>query len=147
LTARKLVVVKWVLVATPAYLRRRGHPKDPLELDTHETIGVGSASSPAVWSLDSAGESVDVRVRPRLAVNDVDWAYEAARRGIGIALLPEYACLDELRAGRLRQVLTEWSSGERTIYALYPTPRHLPRKVVAFVEILCRGFQDPHALS
>ena len=147
LIARKLVVVKWVLVATPAYLQRRGQPKDPLELEEHETIGVGSASSPAVWSLDNAGESVDVRIRPRLAVNDIEWAYEAARRGIGIALLPEYACLDDLRAGRLRQVLTEWSSGERTIYVVYPTPRHLSRKVVAFVEMLCRDFQDPHALS
>ena len=85
--------------------------------------------------------------RPRLAVNDVDWAHEAARRGIGIALLPEYACRDDLRAGRLRRVLTAWSSGERTIYALSPTPRHLSRKLVAFVEMLSTGFQDPHALS
>ena len=79
--------------------------------------------------------------------NDVDWAHEAARRGIGIALRPEYACRDDLRAGRLRRVLTAWSSGERTIYALYPGPRHLSRKVVAFVEMLSTGFQRAHALS
>jgi DNA-binding transcriptional LysR family regulator len=94
-----------------------------------------------VWSLANGGESVDVHVRRRLAVNDIDWVHEAARRGIGIALLPEFACREDLQADRLRQVLTEWSSGERPLYALYPTPRHLSRKVVTFIEMLRDGFQ------
>jgi DNA-binding transcriptional LysR family regulator len=143
LIARKVAMVKQVLVAAPAYLRRRGSPGAPLELQEHETIAFGAGPSPSVWSLHNAGESVDVRVRPRLAVNDVDWMHEAARRGIGIALLPEHVCREDLHAGRLRQVLTEWSSGEIPLHALYPTPRHLSRKVVTFIEMLRLGILEP----
>ena len=141
LIARKVAMVKQVLVAAPVYLRRRGRPRTPLELQEHETIAFGSGPSPGVWSLRKAGESVDVRVRPRLAVNDVDWVHDAASRGIGIALLPEYVCREDLHAGRLRQVLTEWSLEETPLHALYPTPRHLSRKVVTFIEMLRDGFQ------
>src|SRR5262249_40811934 len=69
---------------------------------------------------------------------------EAARRGIGIALLPEFACKEDLQAGRLRQVLSEWSSGERPLYALYPTPRHLSREGVAFIDMLSAGLRATH---
>jgi DNA-binding transcriptional LysR family regulator len=60
---------------------------------------------------------------------------------MGIALLPEFACKEDLRAGRLRQVLREWSSGERPLYAVYPTPRHLSRTVVAFIDMLNAGLR------
>jgi DNA-binding transcriptional LysR family regulator len=86
----------------PGYLRRRGNPRGPLEFQEHETIGPRSGPGPAVFSLDNAGESVDVHIRPRLAVDDIDSVHEAARRGIGIALLPEFACREDLQAGRLR---------------------------------------------
>jgi len=38
-------------------------------------------------------------------------------------------------------VLSEWSSGERPLYALYPTPRHLSRTVVAFIDMLSAGLR------
>ena len=145
LIARKLVVVKQVLVAAPEYLRRRGSPRVPMELQEHETIGLGSGPGPRVWSLDNAGGSVDVHVRLRLVANDIDWIHEAASRGIGIALLPEFACREDLQADRLRHVLTKWSLGERPLYALYPTARHLSRNVVAFIEMLSAGLRATHA--
>jgi len=46
LIARKLAVVKQVLVAAPGYLRRRGSPQGPMELQEHETIGVGAGPGP-----------------------------------------------------------------------------------------------------
>lgn len=145
LIARKLAVVKQVLVAAPGYRRRRVSPRRPLDLQNHETIGLGSGSGPVVWSLDNAGESVDVQVRHRLAANDIDWVREAACQGIGIALLPEFACREDLRAGRLRQLLTEWSSGERQLYALYPAARHLSQKVGAFIEMLSAGLRATYS--
>jgi len=86
-----------------------------------------------------------VHVRLRLAANDIDWVHEAAGRGIGIALLPDFACREDLQADRLREVLTKWSSGERPLYALYPTPRHLSRKVVAFIDVLAAGLRATRA--
>ena len=121
---------------------RGGSPRKLMQLQEHETIGLGSEPAPGVWSLDKAGESVDVHVRRRLAVNDIGWVHEAARQGIGIALLPEFACKEDLQAGRLRQVLSEWSSGERPLYALYPTPRHLSQKVTAFIDMLSAGLRS-----
>ena len=118
LIARKFAVVKQVLVAAPAYLRRRGRPRKPMDLEEHETIGLGSGPGPALWSLDKAGESVDVQVRRRLAVNDIGWVHDAVRRGIGIALLPEFACKEDRQAGRRRlggALSTFWNSHSRNL--------------------------------
>jgi DNA-binding transcriptional LysR family regulator len=143
LIARKVGAVKHVLVAAPTYLRRRGNPRTPLDLQEHDTIAYSNRS---VWTLHKNGESAELQVRPRLSVNDVDWTLTAARRGIGIALIPEYTSREDLQAGRIRPVLAEWSS-EETLHALYPTARHLSRKVVAFIEILSAGLRTTHPNS
>jgi DNA-binding transcriptional LysR family regulator len=61
---------------------------------------------------------------------------EAALAGVGIALLPQLVCADDVRTKRLLQVLVDWRSAEIPVHALYPTRRHLSPKVVAFVDLL-----------
>jgi DNA-binding transcriptional LysR family regulator len=58
------------------------------------------------------------------------------RSEIGVARLPEFLCRDEIRKGRLRHLLCDWSSVEAPIHAVYPTARHLSPKVVAFIELV-----------
>jgi DNA-binding transcriptional LysR family regulator len=55
---------------------------------------------------------------------------------LGIALVPRYAVVDDLDAGRLETVLPQYKVGARTLLAVYPRTRVTPRKVAAFVEFL-----------
>lgn len=141
LVARRLGSARSLLVASPAYRKRSGLPEAPAELAAHACIAFGGGAAPRVWTLDSAGKRVDVRVRPRLTVNDLELVREAALGGVGIASLPQMLCADDLRKGRLVHLLAEWASPEVPVHALYPTRRQLAPKVIAFVDLLAERFQ------
>ncbi|MDB4952618.1 MAG: Transcriptional regulator, LysR family [Myxococcales bacterium] len=136
LIARSLGHVSWFLVATPAYLKKRGRPKSPDDLQEHDCLMFGAGSTTVTLRLDHGEQAAQVAVPARLLVNDMDVLYAAAIAGLGIALLPGFRCADDLRARRLDRVLREWSSPSTPVHVVYPTARHLSPKVKSFVEHL-----------
>lgn len=138
LVARSLGTAKAMLVAAPSYCKRHGTPKAPAELGDHACIAFGGGATPHVWILESAGKRVEVRVRPRLTVNDLEIVREAVLAGVGIAWLPQLVCADDLRKRRLRHLLVDWCLAEIPVHVLYPTRRHLSPKVVAFVDLVAK---------
>jgi DNA-binding transcriptional LysR family regulator len=134
LVARSLGVHRLVLVASPAYCREHGTPRAPRDLARHTCIAFMAA--PHVWALEAEGERVEVRVSPRLTVNDLDILAAAAVDGLGIALMPEFVCVEDVRKKRLQRLLPEWCSAAVPLHAVYPTARHLSPKVAAFVELV-----------
>ena len=151
LVARRLGVIRSVLVAAPQYLSERGTPKAARELTRHTCITFGAGSAPNVWSLvpdarEAEGEEAgpqreEVRVTPRFVVNDPETARNAAREGLGIAFLPEFVCTEDLAKRRLRRVLSGLCSAPTPLQAVYPSARHLSPKVVAFIEHLKSNFR------
>jgi len=75
-------------------------------------------------------------VSPRFCANDYDLLRAVAREGFGVALLPEYQCIDDVASGRLTRLLGPWSAREVPVYALYPSSRHLSPKVIALLDLL-----------
>lgn len=140
LVARKLGSIKRVLVAAPAYLRKRGKPRLPDDLTAHACIAFSGGMAPTIWSLEFGDEQASVRVTPRLAVNDFEMMLDAARAGVGIAWVLDFLAREDLRNGALRQVLPDWCSAETPVHAVYPTTRHLSPKVVRFLECLTEHF-------
>ena len=140
LVARSLGVIKRVLVASPAYLRRRGSPRAPGDLMKHSCISFGVGPAPSTWTLHAGERKTEVRISPRFSVNEVELMLETARAGIGIAWIPDFVSAEDLRAGRLRQVLADWCSAETQVHAVYPSARHLSPKVAAFVDIVRERF-------
>lgn len=138
LVARNLGQAKSMLVVAPEYSKRHGVPKTPAELTSHACVAFSGGAAPHVWTLESRGKRVEVRIRPRLTVNDMEIARESALAGVGIACLPELFCADDVRSKRLLHLLADWSFAEIPVHALYPTRRHLSPKVVAFVDLLAK---------
>jgi DNA-binding transcriptional LysR family regulator len=133
LVARKLGVLPALVVASPAYLGKRGTPKTPDDLSRHSCVAFGPRRDTA-WTLVNGDDSAQVKIAARFAVNDFDLLREATIAGLGVALLPELGCVDEMREGRLKRLLPAWSSPETPIHAVYPSTRHLSSKVRAFVD-------------
>lgn len=132
LVARVLTRGEVIAVASPAYLAQRRAPQRPEDLGQHVLIcGFDPAGRPRTrWPL-VGGASVEAR--PAFAANDLPLLVEAARRGQGIALLPEMMVEHDLAVGRLVQVL-EGIVGQQTQVALvYPERELLPPPVRAFV--------------
>lgn len=143
LIARPVAALKSFLVASEAYLARRGTPSDVDALAQHDCLAFGAGVDRTTWRLESTDRRQVVALRPRLLVNDFDMLHDATVAGLGIALLPAYRCAEDVASSRLRRVLDGWSAAEVPIHVLYPSSRHLSPKVKAFVDHL----RDRHAAA
>jgi DNA-binding transcriptional LysR family regulator len=136
LMARPLGKVQFLLVASPRYLNKRGRPRSPHDLAKHDALVFNVGPHPRAWRLAKGSETRELGVSPTLAVNDLDILYDAVLGGLGLALLPAYRCVDDLRAKRLERVLPEWDAPSQPIHALYPSGRHLSSKMKAILDRL-----------
>lgn len=127
LTARRLGDVRTSTVAAPSFLRRTPL-RDRKALATADGIGIRAEEE---WSVGGRR----VVVRPRLVVNDLEIACDAAVRGLGVAHLPEIVTADHLETGRLRRVL-EGTPEVVPVFAVFPSRRFVSAKVRAFLERL-----------
>ena len=136
-----------VLVATRSYLRRRGEPQTPLDLQEHNCLHYPRSQDSPAWTFEAIesakrGERVTVPVSGNFAANNSEALREAALAGAGIALMPDFSAQASLAQGKLMRVLPEWKAVgafAETIYAIRPYTPHVPRAVAALVEALRRG--------
>lgn len=149
LIAKTLGAIAWLVVATPAYLKRRGHPSTPADLKAQDCLLFGSS---ATITLTRAGSTEEIAVTPRLLVTDMDVLQAALRDGLGVAVLPAFLCEEALRAGKLERVLPDWSPPSTPIHVVYPSTRHLSPTVRSFIDHLqkrmapaLRGLGQPAA--
>jgi DNA-binding transcriptional LysR family regulator len=125
------------LVASPALLKAQGRPAMPEELAKLPALSMREHEGAQVWELIGAnGEQVNVEVQARLITGDFAVLLEAARRGMGVALLPEFVCAPAITRGELEVVLPEWSVPEGTMHFYYPSRRGMLPGVRALVDFL-----------
>jgi DNA-binding transcriptional LysR family regulator len=93
--------------------------------------------------LESGGNSAQVTLTPRMLVTDMDILYEVAVAGLGVALVPAFRGLADLRAHRLERVLAEWNAPATPVHVVYPSTRYVSPKVKAFIEHLQEHMTPP----
>ncbi|MEM9127033.1 MAG: LysR family transcriptional regulator, partial [Pseudomonadota bacterium] len=108
LVDHRIVALDYLLVASPAYLRKHATPDTAASLKSHRVLSLLQAGQPGHWILLGPDGPTKVPVRPVLSANTMDALLKAATEDLGIAVLPEYAIRSELEAGRLQQVLTDY---------------------------------------
>ncbi len=143
LIARRLGSAKWLLVATPGYLQRRGRPRSPDDLRKHDCLLFGAGPDSGGLRLENGDRSVQVALSPRLTVTDIDVVYAVATAGLGIAVLPAFRCVEDLRGRRLTRVLADWNVPSTSLHVVYPSTRHISPKVKSFIDHLHAHMTPP----
>lgn len=133
LVVRKLGTVRRLVVASPAYLARRGVPRRPADLARHDIIFNSLRPGPREWQF-GGGRRPAVRISPRLLVNDVEAQLVAARAGRGLAQVLSYQVADELASGSLAAVLTDFEPPRQPVQLVSRGGAHPPPKVRAFLD-------------
>lgn len=142
LVSRKLSSTRMVLCASPQYLKDHGIPEHPSELARHQVLAYTLLATGESWTFDGPQGPLSVRVTPRLHSNSGDTCRAAALGHQGIILQPTFLVGNDLRSGRLVEVLPEYRSIELGIYALYPTRKHVLPKVRLLIDYLVQSFAD-----
>ena len=137
LGASYLGVNPWVLVASPAYLSRRGMPSTPSDLADHDCLVYSSVQGDARWLFhrSSAGDE-SVPVRGPLRSNNLSTVLAACEAGLGLAVLPRYVARESIQSARVQPLLTEYMLPIQEVHAVFTSPKQLPQKVSTFVRWL-----------
>ncbi|HXZ06630.1 MAG TPA: substrate binding domain-containing protein, partial [Paraburkholderia sp.] len=154
--AWKLCETRSVLVATRAYLRKRGTPQRPEDLASHDCLFYPRPTGAVMWSFErkgarkSASAPVTLPVNGPFSANNSETLRDAAVDDLGIALLPDFTAQTAVRAGKLVVVLPDWrvtGPFAEQLYVLRPYASHVPRAVSLFVTYLRECFADGFPMS
>ena len=154
LGARYLAQNPWVLVASTAYLKEHAAPQVPAEVAEHPCLTYSSVQGDERWHFTSTsvdtrasasasaagGREVSVPVRGPLRTNNLSVLLEAARAGMGLAILPRYVAHASVRDGQVTPLLTGFALPVQEMHAVFPSPKLLPLKVSSFIGYLQQQF-------
>lgn len=128
---------RFVTAASPAYLAARGRPVHPRDLYRHTLLRhtFHSGAVPA-WEFEKDGVLEKIDVRGPLLASDTEMSLAAAQAGLGIMHSFEGFIAPALEAGVLESVLDDWSPPFDGPFLYFPTGRHMPAPLCAFVDFL-----------
>ncbi len=146
LKLRKLGSFRSVLVASPDYLARRGRPKVPEDLTTHDCILDTNRRTPRRWVFGMEGQGRAISVRGRYQVNSARAAVEMAAMGLGLAYVPRFAAAEALALGRVLPLLPGHEGEAGPISAVWLEGRILPRKLRALIDFAAEDIRQADIL-
>lgn len=127
--------------AAPSYLDARGRPSHPRDLLEHACIlhRFHSGRTATPWEFERETEVVRVTPSGPLVSTSMDLEVAAAIAGLGIICTFEEFVVGALADGRLEPVLPDWWPSFSGPYLYYPSRRHLPAPLRAFIDFLKTG--------
>ena len=140
LIARKLLDSRMLTVATPAYLKRHGRPKEPRELEGGDHVCIqfrdSATGRPFPWEFHRRRTKLVLETGGQLTVNDAGTLYSACLAGYGMAQVMDLGVGPMLSDGRLVDVFPDWPDEHFPLYALHPSRHHVPAKTRAFLDFI-----------
>jgi len=138
LVARRLGATRKAILASPAYLAKRGVPRTPADLAHHNCLGFNRTRTLNGWPLLDDGEPVTVPAIGNTQVSDGASLQRLAVAGVGLARLALFHARDDVAAGRLVPVLEDCNPGDlEEIHAVFlGHGGWLPARVRVFLDFL-----------
>src|SRR5476649_1030361 len=136
LKSRLLARLRRVLVATPQYLARHGHPSTPSDLKNHACVVRTFGPEGDLWPLMDHGHLVKVSITGKFRCNDAAASNAAVLQSVGIGLTPLWQVRKEIDQGLLEILLPNYEPLPIPVYALWHENTAIPARTRAFVDML-----------
>jgi DNA-binding transcriptional LysR family regulator len=138
LVVKHLGMSRSLLVASPSLIQRQGKPMDPSDLSVVDSVAMSAATDGrAIWHLFGPHNAqYEITHRPGFIVDDLFTLKFAVLGGVGVGVLPDYMCHEELARGELLRVLPDWAPQPGIVHAVFPTRRGLIPAVRSFLDFL-----------
>lgn len=135
--SRVILASRRVVCASPDYLRLHPAPQMPADLHLHGCIlYVRGRYVIDRWPFQENGKQIETTVRGTLSTNNGEVMHEWALAGRGIALKAHWDIDDDLKAGRLVELLAPYACNELKLYTSYPSRQHLPPRTRLFIDFM-----------
>lgn len=121
------------LVASPDYIEREGFPSSIEDLEKRDCVLFRGHEGVERWVLEHPeGKVATASASGRINADEYGFVKDAVKNGAGIACIPWVLVTPDLREGSLVRVLSPWCTSGGQIHLVYPSARHLPRRVSVF---------------
>ncbi|MFP3497544.1 LysR family transcriptional regulator [Pseudomonas sp. SIMBA_059] len=146
LMARRLGPFRFVMCASPEYLRTHGRPETLTDLEHHPCLRYRFATTGKImeWTLSANPAITQLRLPTAMTLNNMEAMLMAAIDGHGIAYMPDFLAREALARGQLETVLDGHSNDQGQFWALWPSSRHLSPKIRAFVDFAAARLFTTH---
>ena len=127
-----------IACASPAYLAAHGSPVEPADLATHSCLALRQNDEDVtLWRfIDRQRRTTPVRIAPVMASNDGEAVRAWALEGLGVIVRSEWDVAEDLRAGRLCQVLTSYRLAAADVVALMGKRGGRTARAAAFLKLM-----------
>lgn len=133
---RLLGHVSLIPVASPEYLGHAPKLEVPQDLTRHKILAFAAETDGTTWHLQRRGRTEDVaRLQVACRSNNPRVLVDLALAGKGVALVPEFLCVDALARGSLVRVLSPCATRAFPIHFVWPGQRTTSPKVKAFLSV------------
>lgn len=134
LVVRHIGPLRRVLVASPDYLSRRGYPRHPNELITHQLL---AHSAMLTWPLQNGPDTLMIHAgHASLRSSNLIYLHAIAEQGMGIAFLPWFLARTALNEGRLVCLLPDYPPIDNNYYLLYLSRKHKSAALTAMLDFI-----------
>lgn len=130
-----------MLVASKDYVARRGSPEDPADLGNHDCLVFVPAGHS--WTFSGPNGPITFDIRARYTVNDSSLLMDAAKRGLGLAVVPYFLAKPLLESGDLLIQMPKFPVAPVWFKAMIPRHKVLKPEVSAFIDHIREDFDPP----
>ncbi len=144
LIARRVGILHFLTCAAPSYLEKYGRPLHPDDLASHRGVNFFSPKTGKTfeWDFTRDGERIQMTMNSHLALNDSNAYISAGLAGLGVIQMTHFMLEPLIDAGKMEELLLDWSSDPLPVHVVYPQNRHLSAKVRVFVEWVAELFAN-----
>lgn len=137
LRARRLLVQRKVLCASPEYLRLRGAPKEMADLETHDVLLYRRSDYVHPIQFEGErGQAIEMTPKGRFRIDDLSVIADAAIAGLGLAWVPSWLVRDQLASGQLVAVMTDRVSLPMETHAVWAADQAMPLRMRLAIDTL-----------
>ncbi len=130
-------------VASTDYLTENGEPTSLQVLKKHNCIVYMLLTTLNEWHFTGPNGKESIRVHGRFSVNNPRVMRQAVLAGQGIAITPQWLIGDDIKAGKVKVILSDYIPTPLEIHVVYPDRRLVPAKVSCFIEYIKEKFENP----
>ncbi|AAU38750.1 LysR protein [[Mannheimia] succiniciproducens MBEL55E] len=149
LVARHIGMIQTCLVASPAYLKSQGVPKNMADLPQHQLLMTRLPNGKLQpWTFNEQGDNVHfLHAQPHLVLTDAEMQTQAAVQGFGITQLPVYLALPYLQNGELVTILNDsYQPLKLSLNILFPHRTLLAQRVRTTMDYLLEQLKQHEGL-
>jgi DNA-binding transcriptional LysR family regulator len=146
LVAVPLAEVPRIVIAAPSLLAA-ADPRDPTLLPGLPWIALTTFYRDRFTLLPADdGPALRVDIQPRLLTDNLFVARRAAVSGLGAAVVSAWLVGDDLRDGRLVQLVPGWEAPPLPVHLVYPAARQMPSRLRAFIDAMKASLPHTHGM-